>query len=108
MAAQQLIQAGLSTVSGLIMGVDDANKRRQLEAKIAKLTLAQQKELEIRLQNVQSDIAKMQILYQTLAIDKNREALVEMNKQKTKGLIALGIGFTILAIVVIAVKHKQS
>lgn len=103
-----LIGVGISTLGSLAIASHDASERRKLEEKIAKLSLSQQKELEIRLQNSKTDIEKMQILYQALAIDKNREALTELNKEKYKGIAIFGVSLILLSIVIVVVKHHKS
>lgn len=103
-----LIGVGISTVGGLILAGNDASARRRLEEKIAKLTLAQQKELEIRLQNSKTDIEKMQILYQALAMDKNRDALSKLNQEKYTGIAIFGVSLILLSIVIIIVKQHKS
>ena len=103
-----LIGVGISTVGSLIIASNDANERRKLEEKIAKLTLAQQKELEIRLQNSKTDIEKMQILYQALAMDKNRDALSKLNQEKYTGIAIFGVSLILLSIVIIIVKQHKS
>ncbi len=101
-----LIISGVGLIGGLMNAQTDAKKRRQMEERLSKMSLAQQKELEMRLQDVQGDVARMQILYQALAVDKNREALLEINKQKYLSFSIIGVGFVILAVVVVLVKKQ--
>jgi len=95
-----LIGMGISTITGLISSAKSASDQKKLQAKLAKLSLAQQKELEIRLQNLQSDVAKMDLLYKALAVDKDRIATADLNKQKFIGIGIFGISIVVLSIVI--------
>lgn len=102
-----LIAAGVGTVANLIVSVKNQKDQKKLQEKLALLSLEQQKELEIRLQNVQGEVAKMQLLYQALAMDKDRAATSALNKQKFIGISILGISVVILAIVIYKAKSKK-
>lgn len=107
--------AGLYQLAGIAIGIiantiasnKSKSEQQKLQAKVALLTLEQQKELAIRLQDAQSEIARMDILYKSLAMDKDRIATSALNKQKFVGISILGISFVILAIVIYKVKTKN-
>lgn len=102
-----LIAAGVGTIANLVVSVKSQKDQKKLQEKLALLSLEQQKELEIRLQNVQGEVAKMQLLYQALAMDKDRAATSALNKQKFIGISILGISVVILAIVIYKAKSKN-
>lgn len=102
-----LIAAGVGTIANLVVSVKSQKDQKKLQEKLALLSLEQQKELEIRLQNVQGEVAKMQLLYQALAMDKDRAATSALNKQKFIGISILGISVVILAIVIYKAKSKK-
>lgn len=99
-----LIAAGIGTVANLIVSVKNQKDQLRLQEKLAKLSLAQKKELELSLQKVQGEVAKMELLYKALAMDKDRAATSALNKQKFIGISILGISVVILAIVIYKVK----
>ncbi len=102
-----LIAVGVGTIANLIVSTKNQKDQLRLQEKLSKLSLEQQKELEIRLQNVQGEVAKMQLLYQALAMDKDRVATSALNKQKFIGISILGISVVILAVVIYKVKNKS-
>lgn len=102
-----LISVGVGLAGNLIVASKDAKERRKMEDRLSKLSLAQQKALAERLQNVQGDVAKMQIVYQALAVDKNRAALLDLNKSKYVGIAVLGGALVFLGIVILIAKNKN-
>lgn len=106
-AVGELVSVAVSTAGQLIVAGNDAKKRREMEERLAKLSLAQQKALAERLQNVQGDVAKMKIVYEALAVDKNRDALLQLNKSKYTGIALLGVGVAVLGIVLFLAKVKN-
>ena len=67
------ISAGVAVASTIITSAfasADAKKQRKLIEELGKLELSQQKELEIRLQDVQGELAKQEIIYKYLAVQK--------------------------------------
>jgi hypothetical protein len=79
----------------------DAKKQREMEEKINLLSLDQQKFLEQRLQDVQGEIAKQQIIYQYLAVQNNNEMLNKIQAKRYTSYIVLGVGVVVLAIVIL-------
>jgi len=102
-----LISAGIGVVANLISSIDSAHEQRRLQEKLAKLSLAQQKELALNLQRTQGEVQKMALLYQTLNLEKDRVATSALNKQKFIGISILGISVVILAVVIYKVKNKN-
>jgi hypothetical protein len=101
----QAISMGLNILVGTIASQSDAKKRRQLEESLAKLSLAQQKELNTRMQDVQSDTARLGIMYQTFAVLENQKLV---DSRKNKQLIVLGIlGGGILLLVGLGMYYKR-
>jgi hypothetical protein len=108
---------GFSTtdVAGQLIGTfiqigfaqNDAKKQRQLQEKIAQMSLENQLQIQKKLAEAQTDIERQRIAFQILALEKN-EALVEkLEKDKNKSLIFLGVGVILLTIVVVLVKRKK-
>jgi len=79
----------------------DAKKQRDMEEKIAMLSLDQQKWLEQHLQDVQGEIAKQQIIYQYLAVQNNNEMLNKVQSKRYTSYIVLGVGVIVLAVVIL-------
>ena len=111
MAAADIVGAGSAVVGalgGIFFASKDAKERRQLEEKIAKLTLDQQKELATKQLEVQTDLEKMRILYQYLAVVKNNDALAVLDKKKYTSYIILGTGLIALGIVIIIARKQNA
>jgi hypothetical protein len=86
----------------------DAKKQREMEEKINLLSLDQQKFLEQRLQDVQGEIAKQQIIYQYLAVQNNNEMLNRIQGKRYTSYIVLGVGIVILAVVILKLGKKKN
>ena len=96
-------------ISGVIGGLfakEEGKKARELQKELEKLSLAQQKELEIRLQDVQSQIAREELVYKYLAVQNNNEMLNKIKSKRYTSYIVLGIGVTILAFVILKLSKK--
>lgn len=100
-----LISLGFDLIVGTVAGVQNAKKQRELEEKIAKLSLEQQKELELALSEAQNETMRISVMYQTFAVLQNQKMVDE---QKTKRLILLGIlGGGVLLLVGLAIIYKR-
>jgi hypothetical protein len=102
---------GGQVVSSVIAGAfgrADAKKTRQLQEEMAKLDLAQQKQLAERLQNVQGEIAKQQAYYEFMAVQNNNEMLNRIQSKRYTSYIVLGVGVLALAFVIVALKRKKN
>jgi hypothetical protein len=86
----------------------DAKKQREMEEKINLLSLDQQKFLEQRLQDVQGEIAKQQIIYQYLAVQNNNEMLNRIQGKRYTSYIVLGVGIVILAVVILKLGKNKN
>lgn len=104
-----LSNIGGAVVSSIIGGAfasSDAKKQRKMEQELANLSLAQQKELEIRLQDVNGELAKQEIIYKYLAIEKNNEALLNIKSKRYVMYIALSVGAVAVSYVILKMLKK--
>ena len=98
-----------SLVSGVVGGLfaqGEAKKARELQEKLEKLSLAQKKQLEERLQDVTAETERQSLVYQFLAVQNNNEMLNRIQSKRYTSYIVLGIGVTILAVVVLKLSKK--
>ena len=98
-----------SLISGVIGGLfakGEAKAGRELQKQLAKLSLAQQKELEERLQDVKAETERQSLVYQYLAVQNNNELLNRIQSKKYTSYIVLGVGVTILAVVILKLSKK--
>jgi hypothetical protein len=105
------IGAGVSVATTLISSAfakADAKKQRQLIEDLSKLELAQQKELEIRLQDVKGELAKQEIIYKYLAVQKNDEALAKIKSKRYTSYMVLGGAVVGLTLVIILLAKKKN
>lgn len=96
-------------ISGVIGGLfaqGESKKARKLQEDIAKLSLAQQKQLEERLQDVKAETERQSLVYQFLAVQNNNEMLNRIQSKRYTSYIVLGVGVTILALVVLKLSKK--
>jgi gas vesicle protein len=89
----------ISSVIGGLFAKGEGKKARQLQDELAKLSLAQQKQLEERLQDVRSETERQGMIYQFLAVQNNNEMLNRIKSKRYTSYIVLGVGATILALV---------
>ena len=78
-----------------------------MEAELGRLSLAQQKDLEERLQNIQGELAKQEIIYKYLAVQNNDEMLSRNQGRRYLSYSILGGGILALAVVVLLIKNKK-
>lgn len=86
----------------------DAKKQRELEEQLAKLDLAQQKELAQRMQDVEGEVAKQAEYYKFLAKQNNNEMLNKLKSKRYTSFIILGAGVLVLALVIVGLKKKKN
>lgn len=91
-------QIASAVIGGMFQRGEDA-KARALQEELTKLSLAQQKQLEERLQDVQSETERQGMIYQFLAVQNNNEMLNRIQSKRYTSYIVLGVGATILALV---------
>ena len=88
------------------MGAVEGKKMRQLQEKLAKLSLAQQKELEEKMLATQDSLERLNIMYKTFAVLENQK-LLDARKGKQLTLLAvLGGGVLLLTAMAIFYKRK--
>jgi uncharacterized membrane protein len=98
----------ISTVIGGYFAKGEAEKGRALQDEIAKLSLAQQKELEQRLQDTKSETERQGMVYQYLAVQNNNEMLNKLQSKRYTSYIFLGVGVTILALVFLKLAKRKN
>jgi len=102
-----LIGMGLNLVVGTLVGMNDAKKMRQLQERLAKMSLAQAKEMEKLMLEAKSDIARQSIMYKTFAVLEEQK-LVDDRKNKQLTLLAfMGGGVLVLIGMAIVFKRKR-
>ena len=102
----QIVGAVISQVIGGMFAKGENEKALKLQAELSKLTLAQQKQLEERLQDVQSETERQGMVYQFLAVQNNNEMLNRVQGKRYTSYIVLGVGVTILALVILKLAKK--
>jgi hypothetical protein len=110
-STSDVTQVGGVIASAVITGAfakADAKKQRQLQEELAKLDLAQQKELAQRMQDVEGEVAKQQAYYEYLAEQNNNEMLNKLKSKRYTSFIVLGAGVILLAFVVLGLKKKKN
>lgn len=100
-----LASMGFDMILGTLVGIGEAKKQRQLQEKIARMSLKQQKELEENLVNAQSQLERQRIMYQTFAVIENSK-LVDARKNKQLTLLSILGGGTLL-LVGMAIFYKR-
>lgn len=100
-----LIAMGVQIISGLVMGAVEGKKMRELQEKLAKLSLAQQKELEEKMLATQSEIERLSIMYKTFAVLENQK-LLDARKGKQLTLLAV-LGGGVLVLTAMAIFYKK-
>mgnify|MGYP000433188935 CR=1 FL=1 len=101
-----LIAMGVSTIIGLVAGGIDAKKNRELQEKLAKLSLKQQKELQEKMLATQSELERLNIMYKTFAVLENQKLLDSRKGKQLTLLAVLGGGVLILTAMAIFYKRK--
>lgn len=98
--------AVIGSLTSYFGGAEQGRMNRDLQEKLAKLSLEQQKELETRLQDSKTETERIALAYQYLAVQKNSEALNKMQSKRYTSYIVLGVGVTILAVVFIKLAKR--
>ena len=100
---------GGALISGVVGGLfakGEAKKARELQKELEKLSLAQQKQLEERLQDVKAETERQSLVFQFLAVQNNNEMLNKIQSKRYTSYIVLGVGVTILAVVILKLSKK--
>jgi outer membrane lipoprotein SlyB len=98
----------ISTVIGGLFAKGENDKALKLQKQISDLTLAQQKQLEERLQDVQSETERQGLMYQYLAVQNNNEMLNRIKGKRYTSYIVLGVGVTVLALVFLKLAQRKN
>jgi hypothetical protein len=98
-AIGQIGGAVIGSLFGYFGGAEQGRKNRDLMNDLAQLSLAQQKQLEERLQDSKTETERIALAYQFLAVERNNEALNKIKSKRYTSYIVLGVGVTILAVV---------
>jgi hypothetical protein len=101
-----LIAMGVSTIIGLVSGGISAKKNRELQEKLAKLSLKQQKELEEKMLATQSELERLNIMYKTFAVLENQKLLDSRKGKQLTLLYVMGGGILVLVAMSILYKKK--
>jgi hypothetical protein len=98
----------VSTIIGGAFAKSDAKEQRALTERLEKLSLAQQKEIAERFQNIQSEIERQSLVYQYLAVQQHNEALLKIQNKRYVSYGILGIGaFALIFVMLKLVKSKN-
>lgn len=100
-----LISVGVGLLGNFIVTSNDAAARRKMEERLGQLSIEQQRILQEKLMLSTAETDRMRIVYEALAADKNRDAAAQLNKEKYRGLAILGVGITVLAIVIVIARR---
>lgn len=100
-----LASMGFDMILGTVVGISEAKKQRELQEKIAKMSLKQQKELEENLLQAKTQIERQRIMYQTFVVLENSK-LVDVRKNKQLTLLSILGGGTLL-LVGMAIFYKR-
>ena len=96
----------ISSVIGGMFAKGENAKALKLQAELTKLSLDQKKQLEERLQDVQSETERQGLVYQFLAVQNNNEMLNRVQGKRYTSYIVLGVGVTVLALVILKLAKK--
>ena len=96
----------IGSLTSYFGGAEQGRKNRDLQKELAKLSLEQQKELEIRLQDSKSETERQALAYQYLAVQRNNESLNKIQSKRYTSYIVLGVGVTILALVFVKLAKR--
>jgi hypothetical protein len=102
----QIGGAVIGSLTSYFGGAEQGRKNRDLMNDLAQLSLAQQKQLEVRLQDAKTETERQGLAYQFLALQKNNEAVNKIQGKRYTSYIVLGVGVTILALVFLKLAKK--
>lgn len=91
--------AVIGSLASYFGNAEQGRKNRDLMNDLAQLSLAQQKQLEERLQDSKTETERIALAYQFLAVERNNESLNKIRGKRYTSYIVLGVGVTILAVV---------
>lgn len=100
----QVVNVGVGT----LFKIDNANKQRELEERIAKMSLETQRKIQFQLSKAKTNIEKQRIAFQILALNQNESLVRDLEKDRNETIKYLAIGMGILATVIIILKNKKN
>tara|TARA_R110000850_G_scaffold87677_6_gene188483 strand:- start:185 stop:514 length:330 start_codon:yes stop_codon:yes gene_type:complete len=106
-STSNLIGAGFTAILGTLSSIKEAKNQRELQEKIIRMSLAQKRELEIRMQDAQTAVARQKILFEALAVDKHHALIRETSREKSVSLVVVGIGAILLAVIIYQARRKK-
>ena len=101
------VSQGLNVIVGTIAQVSDAKKNREMQEKLAKLSLKQQQQLETRLQDARNQIDRLNIMYRTFAVMENDKLVNETTNRRLTLFYFLGGGALLLVGMAIVFKNRK-
>ena len=101
-----LIGMGVSMLTNLVSGSISAKKNRELQEKLAKLSLKQQKELEEKMLATKSEVERLNIMYKTFAVLENQKLIDSRKGKQLTLLYVMGGGILVLTAMAILYKKK--
>jgi uncharacterized protein YcfJ len=107
-AGGAVIGAVLSTVIGGLFAKGESKKALALQEELSKLSLAQQKQLEERLQDTQSETERQGMVYQFLAVQNKNEMLNRVQGKRYTSYIVLGVGIMLLSLVILKLAKRKN
>lgn len=103
----QAISLAIQLGVGYVFGKQNAKKNKELENRLLALNQIQINELEQKLNAVNTELKKTEILYQYLnKVDfENRKK--QLNKQRINLILSLGVGVIVLILIFNKLKNKN-
>lgn len=101
------IGAVVSSIIGAAFASSDNKKQRQMTERLEKLSLEQQKEIALRLQDVNEELAKQEIIYKYLAVQNNNELLASIKSKRYIMYIAIGAGVVVFGVLALKLLNKK-
>lgn len=99
----QVVAAGISVGFGL----SDQKQQRDLDEKLAGMSLETQKEIAIALEKTKTQAEKQKLAFQILVSENENKLKKDLEQDKYKSFTILGVGFIVLAAAIIVLKFKK-
>ena len=107
MKTGDFISAGVGIIANTIVGINNANKQKELQIYLAKLSNEQQLKLADKMGKVQTEIERQRILFEAMALEKNLAVAEQIQKDKNKGTVFLAVGLGVLGVMIFIVKTRK-
>lgn len=98
--------AAAAVISDTVVKVLDAKKRRELEERLGKLSLAQQRELGEKLQRTQSQQERIKIIVNAVAQVRVQQSLEQIKAKSRRNLLLITGGILVLLTTVYLATRK--